>query len=240
MSIVDVLIVIFILAGALTGFRQGFTKSLVNFVGVILIILLAFLFKNSVSLFLMKIFPFFPFGGIIKGVTVLNIVLYEVLAFALVFSILMIVFKILSVVSGIFEKILAFTIVLGIPSKILGMIVGIIKNYVIVFFVMYFLAMPNFAEVSIVNNSKLKAPILKNTPGLSLVAEDALKVFDEFAELSHKYKDSYDNNEFNLETLDLFLKYKVTTVETVRELIKSGKISINGIDNVLNKYEVSI
>ncbi len=237
MSIVDVLIIIFIFTGALIGFRQGFTKSLVNFIGVIFVVVLSFLFKNSVSLLLMRIFPFFPFGGIIKGVTVLNIVLYEVLGFALIFSILMIVFKILSVLTGVFEKILALTIILGIPSKILGMIVGVIKNYIIVFFVMYFLALPNFSEVSVINNSKLKDPILRNTPVLSLIAEDALKVLDEFGDLSYKYKDTPDNNQFNLETLDLFLKYKVTTVKTVKELVKLGKINISGIEDVLLKYE---
>ena len=237
MSIVDVLIIIFIFTGALIGFRQGYTKSLVNFIGVIFVVVLSFLFKNSVSLLLMRIFPFFSFWGIIKGVTVLNIVLYEVLGFALIFSILMIVFKILSVLTGVFEKILALTIILGIPSKILGMIVGVIKNYIIVFFVMYFLALPNFSEVSVINNSKLKDPILRNTPVLSLIAEDALKVLDEFGDLSYKYKDTPDNNQFNLETLDLFLKYKVTTVKTVKELVKLGKINISGIEDVLLKYE---
>ena len=239
MSIVDILIIVFILAGALVGFKQGFTRSLVNFVGVILVIVFAILFKNTVSFLFMKIFPFFPFGGLIKGVTVLNIALYEVLAFFFVFSILMIILRIISKTTKVFESILAFTIVLGIPSKILGMIVGIIKNYIIVFFVMYFLAMPNFSEVSIVKNSSFKEPILKNTPLLSIVAGDAVKVLEEFEDLSLKYKNTSESNEFNLETLDLFLKYKITTVKTIRELVSSGKINIKGIENVLEKYESS-
>ena len=37
----------------------------------------------------MKFLPFFNFGGIIKGVTVLNIALYEAIAFILVAGILM-------------------------------------------------------------------------------------------------------------------------------------------------------
>ncbi|MBR3198983.1 MAG: CvpA family protein [Bacilli bacterium] len=239
MSIVDILIIIFILAGGLIGFKQGFTQSLINFIGVILVIIFSFLFKNVLSLIFMKIFPFFPFGGLIKGVTVLNIALYEFLAFFFVFSILMIILKVISKTTKVFESVLAFTIILGIPSKILGMIVGIIKNYIIVFFVMYFLALPSFSSVSVVNNSKFREPILKNTPLLSIVAGDAVKVLDEFEDLSLKYKNTSDSNEFNLETLDLFLKYRITTVETVNSLIDSGKIRIKGVDKVLEKYENS-
>ena len=237
MNIVDILIIIFILTGALVGFKQGFTRSLVNFVGVILVIIFSFLFKNLVSNIFMKIFPFFPFGGVIKGLTVLNIALYEVLAFCFVFTILMLILKVLSKTTKVFENILAFTIILGIPSKILGMIVGIIKNYIIVFFVMYFLAMPNFSEVSVVNDSALKDPILRGTPILSRIGDNSIKVIDEFKDLSKKYKKSKDVDEFNLETLDLFLKYDVTRVDTIKSLKDSGKLKIDGIDEVLEKYE---
>ena len=185
----------------------------------------------------MSFLPFLPFDGIIKGVSVLNIALYEFIAFSLVFGILRIILKVLSITTGIFEKILTFTIVLGIPSKILGMIVEVIKNYVIVFFVIYFLSMPNFAEFSIVNDSKFKEPILKNTPILSMVAKDSLNVLNDFNTLSDKYKNTNDSNSFNLETLDLFLKYKITSVKNVKNLQKSGKININGIERVISKYE---
>lgn len=237
MNLVDILIIIFLITGAAVGFKRGFTKSLVNFIGIILVIILAYLFKNPVSELLMKIFPFLPFGGYIKGITVLNIALYEFIAFFLLFSILEIILKVLSLTTGIFEKILNFTIILGIPSKILGTVLGLVKNYVIVFFVLYFLSMPNFSEVSVVNDSNLREPILKYTPLLSNVAKDSLNILDEFKNLSNKYKDSNSTNEFNLETLDLFLKYKVTTVKNVKELQKSGKIDIKGIDKVLSKYE---
>ena len=237
MSIVDILIIVFIITGALVGFKQGFTKSLISFIGVVAIIIVSFTFKNVVSDVFMRIFPFFPFGGLIKGVTVLNIVLYEALSFAFVFSILMVVLKIIEKTTSIFEKFLSFTIILGIPSKILGLVVGLIKNYVIVFFVVYFLAMPNFSEVSIVNDSKFRDPILRNTPVLSIFADNAVKVLDEFSNLSKKYKDTSDVNTFNLETLDLFLKYKITTPKVVRNLQNDGKISIKGIDTILDKYE---
>ena len=236
MNIIDLLIMIFILIGAVVGFKRGFTSSLFNFVGVILVIIIAYFLKNPISEFLMNFCPFFSFGGIIKGVTVLNIAVYEIIAFILVFSLLMIGLKALLMATGIFETILKFTIVLGLPSKILGAIVGLIHNYIIVFFVLYILSMPNFLDVGFIKDSTYREPILKNTPILSNVAESTLAVLDEFKGLSDKYTETENSNEFNLETLDLFLKYKVVTVDTVEKLDDSGKIKIEGIETVLNKY----
>ena len=237
MNITDILIIVFILLGAVVGFKRGFTSSLVNFIGVILVAVIAYFLKNPVGDFLMSFCPFFAFDGIIKGVTVLNIAVYQIIAFILVFSILMIGLKVLLMATGILETILKFTIVLGIPSKILGAIVGLIENYIIVFFVLYLLSMPNFLEVGFIKESKYREPILKNTPILSGVAESTLEVLDEFKGLTDKYEQSENSNEFNLETLDLFLKYRVVTVDTVKNLVESGKIKIEGIDAILDKYE---
>ena len=237
MNIVDILIIIFILLGTAIGFKQGFTKSLVNFLGIIVVIILAYLLKNPVSEFLMSFCPFYSFGGIIKGVTVLNIAVYEVIAFIAVYFILMAILNALLFATGIFEKILKFTIVLGMPSAIFGAIIGAIKNYVIAFFVLYILSMPNFVDVDFVKNSSFRVPILSNTPLLSNVAGTVLEALDEFKGLADKYTDSTDTNSYNLETLDVFLKYKIVTVDTVKKLDESGKIEIDGIETVLSKYE---
>ena len=238
MSLVDILIIIFIVVGGVAGFRNGFTKSVVKFLGILAVLILSFILKNPISLLLMNIGPFIPFGGLIKGVTVLNVLLYEIISFSIIFSILMVVLKVLTKTTSIFERILNYTIILGIPSKILGLIFGVLQNYVIVFFVLYFLALPNFSEVSVINDSMLKDPILRGTPVLSRIGDNSIKVIDEFKDLSKKYKNSKDANEFNLETLDLFLKYDVTSVDTIKSLEESGKLKIDGIDEVLKKYEV--
>lgn len=237
MNITDILIIIFILLGAFVGAKQGFTKALVSFLGIIIVVVLAYFLKNPVSEFLMSFCPFFNFGGIIKGVTVLNIAVYEVIAFIIVFFILMAILNALIFATGIFETILKFTIILGVPSTILGAIIGAIKNYVIVFFVLYLLSMPNFVDVDFVKNSTYREPILKNTPLLSNIAGTSLEVLDEFKGLADKYTDSTDTNSYNLETLDVFLKYKIVTVDTVKKLSDSGKIKIDGIETVLSKYE---
>ena len=137
MNIVDLIIIILILFGAVIGFKRGFTKSLVSAVGLIAIVIIAFLLKNPVSTVLYEHLPFFQFGGVIKGVTVLNIALYELLAFIIVLAILGIVLKILMIATSIFERILTLTIILGIPSKILGAIIGALEWFILVFIGLY-------------------------------------------------------------------------------------------------------
>ena len=236
MNIVDLIIIILILFGAVIGFKRGFTKSLVSAVGLIAIVIIAFLLKNPVSTVLYEHLPFFQFGGVIKGVTVLNIALYELLAFIIVLAILGIVLKILMMATSIFERILTLTIILGIPSKILGAIIGALEWFILVFIGLYVLNMP-VVNVKEINNSTLAPKILNNTPILSGVIKDTNDVINEFASIKDRYTDkNVDTNEFNKETLDLFLKYNVVSVDSVDKLIKDNKLKIDGIDEVLVKY----
>lgn len=235
MNLVDLIIIILLAFGALIGFKNGFTKQLVSFIGFLVLILVSYLFKNIISGFLYEYLPFFGFGGVLKGVTVLNIALYEIIAFLVVFSILMIVFRILLRVTGIFEKILKFTIILGIPSKILGAIVGVVEYFCYIFIALYILSMPVF-HIDGFENSKLKSGILNNTPILSSITKDGLTVFEEFNDLKEKYDGKKSASEFNLEALDLFLKYKVVTVESVDRLKEKGKLSIPNMETIVNKY----
>lgn len=236
MNIVDLIIIIVILFGAVIGFKRGFTKSLVSAVGLIAIVIIAFLLKNPVSTVLYEHLPFFQFGGVIKGVTVLNIALYELLAFVIVLAVLGIVLKILMIATSIFERILTLTIILGIPSKILGAIIGALEWFILVFIGLYVLNMP-VVNVKEINNSTLAPKILNNTPILSGVIKDTNAVINEFASIKDKYTDkNVDTNEFNKETLDLFLKYNVVSVDSIDKLIKDNKLKIDGIDEVLVKY----
>lgn len=236
MNIVDVVIILVLLMGAVIGFKRGLTGSLLNFLGFIIVIAAAYLLKNPVSALMYKFLPFFSFGGVIKGVTVLNIALYELIAFLLVASLLMAILKLVIFASSLFEKLLAFTIILGIPSKLLGMVIGIVQHFVIVFIVLYLLNLP-FFNIDILNQSKYKDKILNSTPILSNLVGDTLDVVYEFADLKDKYEVINDPNQFNLETLDLFLKHKVITVDAVKGLIDSNKLQIVGADEVLKKYE---
>lgn len=235
LNIIDIGIVIIILFGAIIGFKRGFTKQLVRAVGFILVVILAFNLKNSVSGLLYQNLPFFNFGGIFKGVTVLNIVLYELIAFLVVLALLMIILRLILFATGMLEMVLNFTIVFGFLSKILGAIVGAIEYFVIAFIVLYVLTLP-FFNIQMVEDSKLKNKILNSTPILSGFVDKTITVLDEFSTLKDKYKTNADPNQFNLESLDLFLKYKVIGIDSVDKLIEKDKLRIDNVDSVLQKY----
>ena len=236
MKIVDIVILIIILLGAVIGFKRGFTRSLVSALGFIVIAILAYFLKNPLSILLYENLPFFKFGGILKGVTVLNIALYELLAFVIVLAILGVALKILMVATSVFEKILKMTIILGIPSKIMGAVVGALEAFVIVFISLYALSLPIF-NISIVNDSNWKDTILNKTPILSAFSKDTMKVIDEFASIKEKYKDNNKNaEEFNKEVLDLFLKYDVVKVSSIDKFVEKEKLQINNIEEILMKY----
>jgi len=223
MGIVDIIILIFIGFGILLGFKRGFTRELVSLLGIFVILVLSFLFKNPVSVFFYNNLPFFNFGGIFKDITVLNILLYEVLAFLVVFFVLTILFKLLVSFTKAFEKILNATIILGIPSKILGALVGAIKTVIYVFIVLYILSLPTF-NLNFIKQSKIGNTILDKTPILASVCDKTINVFNKIIELKDEYVNTDNVKEFNQKALDIMIDNKVITKENAKKLIEKGKI----------------
>lgn len=234
MNIIDVVIILIILCGAVIGFKRGVLKELVMTVGFLLVFVISFYLKNPIAEWLSAYLPFFDFWGAIKGVTVLNIILYQIIAFLIVFSIIMVIFRVILTISGIIEKILKFTIILGIPSKILGAIVGTIEGFIIAFMVVFVLNQP-MLDVGIMQESKYKDKVL-NTPVLTnIVASVGDTVSDVYELLESK---EYESNPegFNRKSIDIMLEHKMISVKYVEKLIDYGKIRVPGIDSVLNEY----
>ena len=223
MNVVDIVILIFLAFGALLGFKRGFTKQLVSLVGIFAIIILSFLLKNPISVFLYNNLPFLNFGGIFKDLTVINILVYEMIAFFIIFVLLTVIFKILLKVTSVFEKILKFTIILGIPSKILGAILGIIQNIIYAFIVIYILNLPTFS-INIVEDSKVANTILNKTPILNSVCDKTLVVIDEISKLKEEYDSTTNVGEYNQKVLNLMIDNGVITKENAQNLINKGKI----------------
>ena len=236
MSIVDAIIILLVLACGIAGYKRGVFKQLVTTVGFVLVVVLAFYLKNPVAEFLSLHLPFFTFGGTFANVTSLNIILYQLISFILVVIVLEAVLNILIKVSGVIEKILKFTIILGIPSKILGFIVGIVEGFIIVFLILFFLKQPGF-NLKIFDDSKLTNPILKSTPILSQVAGGFVDTFNDLYGLGNDYYEhEMDEDTLNLKSIDVMLEHKIITPDYVVKLVDNGKIDVAGIDNVINKY----
>ena len=223
MNILDIGIIIFIIFGAVLGLKRGFTKELVEAIGFIVVIVLAYFLKNPLSVLMYEFLPFFSFG-LLKNVEIFNILIYEVIAFLVCFAVLSAVLRVLLLATSIFEKILNTTIILGIPSKIAGAIVGLIHHFIISFVILYILSIFCF-DVDFVNESELKNKILNNTPVLSNIANRSVNIVNEFVVLKNQYTDNtISESEFNYQAIELFLKYDIITPEALEKLIEKGKI----------------
>lgn len=229
MVVVDIIILILIALGAIGGFKAGVIKKTTDFVGTLVIVIIAFYLKNYLSVIMYENLPFYDFGGLIKGVEVINILFYEVLAFIIVFALLLVILRVLLMVTGLIEKILKATIILSIPSKILGIFVGMIEMYVYVFITLVFLSLPVF-NISYVKESKLANFMLNDTPVLSSMAEDIIGTYGEVYELIDN-KENKTSEEVNTEILKVLFDKEVITKESARKLVDKNKLHLS--DNTI-------
>ena len=236
MNVVDIFIIIFILIGGFLGFKRGAVKEFVSAIGFFVVVVLSFLLKNPLSVIFYENLPFFKFGGIFKGVTALNIALYELIAFLVAALILTLLWKLVGYASSIVQKLINMTFILGLPSKIIGFIIGLLEYYVLAFIIIYILTLPIFSVKEVVE-SKNAQFILNDTPVISSFVKSSTGFIGEFIELRDKYQVTESANEFNYETLDLFMKYDIVDVKSVKKLKEKNKISIDGIDTLIEKYE---
>lgn len=174
MNIVDAIVILILLMGVVLGLKRGVFKQSVKFFGTILVFVFAFLFKSHVSVFFLEYFPIFKF----KGITALNILLYESISFILLLILFFLILNIIIFVTGILEKLLKATIVLGIVSKILGAIVGFLQYYFLIYIILLILSNPLF-NIKVINDSTSKNLILNNTFILSKQSENMIKSFEQ-------------------------------------------------------------
>ena len=92
-------------------------------------------------------------------------------------------------------------------------------------------------DISLLQKSQFKDTILNHTVILSNATNNSMKVINEFMDLKEKYENAPNATEFNRETLDLFLKYDVITVDSVETLRDKNKLKIDNLDEILNKYK---
>ena len=236
-NVIDVIIVLSLIMGAVLGYKSGFLKSSVEAIGALAAIILAFYLKNLLAPILFRFCPFFHFSGEFKGLIVLNLFVYEVIAFLIIFALLIIVVKVLVQLTEKFEKVLDFTIILGIPSKIFGAVFGFIEAYIVVFLLLFVFSQLSFSAI-VLHDSKLTTPILTYTPILSNITNNSYSAFKEVYNMRKKYRNNKDIEGYNLASLDVMLKYEIVTVDDVKDLKDRGKLQIKGIENVIEKYEV--
>lgn len=225
MNVADFVIIILLAFGAVEGFKAGFIKKTTDFIGMFVIVILSFTLKNNLSTIMYENLPFFSFGGFIKGIDAINILLYEIIAFLIIFAALYFILRAVLVVTGLIEKILKATVILSIPSKILGIFVGILESYVYIFIVLVILTLPIF-NIPFVRESKMVNFMLDDTPILSSLSSEMIDIYDNVYNIVINRKDK-NNEEINTEITKLMIDKNVLTKESARKLVDRNKLHIN-------------
>lgn len=234
MNIFDIVIILLILLSGVTGLKQGLLKSGINLIGTILIYIIAFKMKDSIGLFLCKVCPFFKFNGYIT----LNILVYQLIAFVLIASILFSVFAIVLKLTGIVQKLVDLTVILTIPSKIGGFIIGLLEGYVVMFIIILILSVP-LRNVELFSKSTLVDKMINNTPILSSTLDGVGDViFNVFHVTSEVKEGENENTKVNIDIMKTYLDYKIISKEDAIDLVDMGKLnSINGMRTFVDNYQ---
>jgi len=233
-NIVDAVILLYILLGGVIGFKEGFIKKAGSVIGLVLVVIIAFTFKNKLSVYFYENLPFFNLWGIFKGIQVLNIIFYEGLAFFVIASVLMIAYNLLLQFTGLIEKVLKATVILSIPSKILGFVVGLVENYIWTYVILFILTLP-IINLKLVHTSEFSSFILEKTPILSNYTKESFDIYNDIYTLVVNRNDK-TNTELNEEAMSLMLDYKVITVESAEKLINKNKVEVND-SSFIEKYK---
>ena len=240
MTAIDIVILLLLIMFGVVGWKQGIIKEAVQLIGMIIILVIAFMFKGELGNIFCKWLPFFNFNGSpIEGMTTLNILLYQVLGFVIIFTVLYAIYTIILKLSGVFQKILDWTIILLIPSKIGGLIIGLLEGYILLFVLLLIITGLPANYTSNFTNSNLVQTIVYKTPILSSASKDVTNSMkDIYVLVDEVAQKKITTNEANLKTVDIMLKYDLVTPKTVEQLVILDKLKgIKGIESVIEKYK---
>lgn len=233
MNIFSIIIVLLIIASGVMGLKKGFLKESVVFIGTILVYILSFLLKDKIGLVLCKWFPFFSFDGL----QTLNILVYQLIAFIFIATILFSVATVIFKLTGIVQKLVDITIILTLPSKILGFVFGILEGYIVMFLVLIVLAIP-LRNVDLFKDSTVATKIMYNSPILSKTLGGVPKTIEDILEITTEVqKANYNKNKVALDIMKIELDHNIISKEEALDLIDSGKLDeVSGIKKFVKDY----
>lgn len=237
MNLVNVIIILLLLLGFVVGFKRGFIKQTILSVGTVVLFVMSFKLKGVISPILYNYLPFIKLEGFFKNSSVINIVIYELIAFAIMLSILMIVFKLVLLIGNILDKAVKFTIILGIPSKVLGGVMGFIETYVIIYIVLIILMLPTF-NIKQLNNSSIATKIINQTPVVSKYTKPITNSMTEINNLREIYKTGNNEKVINEEMLKILLENKIISKKQALKLYDDKKLNIDNAKTIINESGV--
>ena len=238
MNIIDIFVILFVLLCAFYGMHRGLIKSIVSLVGLILVFIVAYLLKDPIAEWLSLNLPFFSFAGSFKGATILNVIIYQLIAFFVIFAILMTIYSILVKMSGIVDRFIKMTVILYLPEKIGGFILGAIQGIIISLIVIIILSLPTL-NFDLIRESTIRKYLYNDSPIIGNFTSNTNDAINEIIELKDKFKNDEDKEEFNLECMDALLKHKVVKTEYMEKLVYSEKLKVDKDRalSIINKYK---
>ena len=199
MNIVDAVIIVLLIIGALDGVRKGAIKSLVELVGSILVIFFSWILKGILSNVMISTLPQ------IGSNPAISVVIYQVISFIVLLIIFSIIYKVIVGLTDLVERLFDSTVILGFVSRVLGALVGLIKSYVIMFFALFILSSFN---IGLINNSKVSTYILEKTPLITPFVEKTWNTI----------KNVYNSSNVE-ESIQKLFENKIITEENMNKII---------------------
>ena len=237
LNIFDIGIVLLCLMFFIVGAKNGVIKEVFSLAGTIAVFVIAFMFRGILGNVMCIALPFFKLSGALEGITAINILLYQVIAFMLLFFILLSVYVLIMGISSVFQKLVNLTIILIPVSKLLGGVVCLVKGYIIMFVVFLLLMIP-LKNAAIYKESKLVNMMLYETPVLSEFSSKITSPVEDIYSLANQVsKKKITSQKKKKKTVDIMLKYKVCDKDLIRTLIRKNKLTnIDDIESILKKY----
>lgn len=228
MKISEIVIIIIILLGALIGFKKGAIKEIFELVGTISIIIIAYLLKGYLASFLIKLLPFFNFKGYV-GLYSINFLIYDVISFIIIFVLLYCILNILINLAGFIDKLINLSVIFALPSKIIGLVLGMVNALVFIFLLCY-IAMQIPHTQKYVMESKVSTSILERTPIVNVVCSKGILVSEDVYNklLSYSFKEE-DTQDMNLQIATSVAKYGLVDKTLIQEVINKGKLNLEHV-----------
>ena len=166
---VDILILILLIAGFITGAKRGLIVQLIHMTGFIIALVVAYTYYKPLA---EKFVLWIPFPAVTAGskLTIavesldLDQTFYRIIAFALIFIAVKFV---LQLIASMFDF-LKYLPILGFISNMVGAVLGFIEFYFILFVLLFVLALlPIDMLQNLISKSILTGWMLDHTPILS-------------------------------------------------------------------------
>lgn len=230
MNYIDLGLLIVMVLSVLIGYKSGVIKSIVRLLAFLLSAILAYQFKGILAGFLIDFMPFYQFSGVFEGITSVSILLYHGLSFLFIFILIYSILSIVITLAGFLDKILKMTIILYLPDKILGAVVGFIQGVMISFVAIFVLVQIPYTQ-EIVMNSTYGYQILNRTPIIRTVLADTTVISGEIFDIITNEENETDEDAQSIQSqiMLVFVKYGLITADEAQELVDSETVYLPGV-----------